>query len=74
MKARAFLGEELAAKHPELKLGAVKSAWSQVVAGTNVRLLCAYEDQGKAKTLRAVVYIDLSQRASLSSLELDVQE
>lgn len=69
----SFLKEELASSHPDIELLGIKKAFSQVVAGHNIILVCEYKvDENKENMLLyAKVYYDLKKNRSLVELVLD---
>jgi hypothetical protein len=75
LEAFAFLGGELEKTHPDILLGAVKQAARQIVAGTNIRLVCAYRlpSDPAAHELYATVYFDLKGGRSLRSIAFNGQ-
>ena len=73
-RAFLFLKSALAEKYPDLKLGPIIKAASQVVAGMNIKIICEYtakNGQKKRKYLTAVVYRDLGDQETLKELNLD---
>jgi hypothetical protein len=69
--AYEFLEDQLAVSHPEISLVAAKRAFSQVVAGFKIRLICAYRESQKPEDrLLAIVYIDPGGDKRLLQLEL----
>ncbi len=69
--AYEFLKDQLAISHPEISLVAAKRAFSQVVAGFKIRLICAYRESQKPEDrLLAIVYIDPGGNKRLLQLEL----
>ncbi len=69
--AYKFLKVQLAGSHPEITLISAMKAYSQVVAGFKIRLICSYrKDQKQEKQLLALVYIDPGGNKSLLQLEL----
>jgi hypothetical protein len=72
VEAYEFLKQELASRHPEFTLLAAKKAFSQVVAGFKIRLICEYLDsQKQERQLSAFVYIDPSGNKRMLELNLD---
>ena len=73
LEAYAFLREELEKTHPDVLLGAVQQAARQIVAGTNIRLVCAYRlaPNPAEHKLTATVYFDLGGKRSLRSIAFD---
>ena len=71
-QAYAYLSEELPRRYPAIQLGEVKQAARQIVAGSNIRLVCRYQlPPGTGdRELTAVVYFDLKGARSLRSLSL----
>ena len=70
-----FLADDLATTEPEITLGVLKLAFSQVVAGFNVRLVCSYYSSATKKDhfLTAVIYFNLEGiPQQVSSLNLDM--
>ena len=69
--AYEFLKEQLAGSHPEITLISVTRAYSQVVAGFKIRLICSYRKAQKQENrLLALVYIDPGGNKRLHQLEL----
>lgn len=68
-----LLKKEMGAKHPALVLGKVEEAFTQVVAGYNTYLVCAYTEKGKSTTmkLRGKIYTDLNKVSTVSEIELN---
>jgi len=56
-----FLAAKLAAEYPDIVISVVNFAFSQVVAGTNIKLVCTYSTSGNPNNqyLSAVIYFDL---------------
>lgn len=67
MKAAEFAAAEESRKGSAIKLTAVTTAETQVVAGTNFKMLLSVDDSGKARTAEVVVYRDLRNAMSLTS-------
>ena len=65
--AAEFAVTEEAKKGAKLSLKSIKSAETQVVAGTNYKLNLVVDDGGTEKTVEVVVYRDLQQNMSLTS-------
>jgi hypothetical protein len=73
-QAYEYLREILADEHPDLELGDLLEASSQVVAGIKFRLVCEYAaagDRTRKKRLTALVFIDLYSNGSLLDLQLN---
>jgi len=63
----------LEASMPAMKVSEPAEAYSQVVAGTNIRIVCPYSDQGSGKkgTVTAVVYFDLQDNIQVTDTQFD---
>jgi hypothetical protein len=75
LDAYTFLEAYLADNQPEVTLGVVKLAFSQVVAGLNVRLIASYysTETRKDQYVAAVVFINLDMvPETIQSLDWDV--
>ena len=69
--AYEFLKKQLAGSHPEITLISATRAYSQVVAGFKIRLICSYRKaQNRENRLLALVYIDPGGNKRLLQLEL----
>ncbi len=71
LEAHAFLREELKNIRPDILLGAVKQAARQIVAGTNIRLVCSYRipPSRRGQELVATIYFDLKGNSTLRSID-----
>lgn len=67
---KSFLQKEVEKKYSGIKIGEVKSAKAQVVAGYNYMLECEYVYEKKNKILKAKINEDL--KTNLKLLELDI--
>ena len=74
LAAYDFLTLELLKSSPDsITLGAAKLAFSQVVNGVNVRLVCSYSDSTSDYFLSAVVYLNLKMiPEEVVSLKFDI--
>lgn len=72
-RAFKFLVSELAVTHPEIIMGELQSARSQVVAGLNILLECEYESALDKYILKALIYQNLDYELSLKELYLAVR-
>ncbi|RME87853.1 MAG: hypothetical protein D6767_11145 [Candidatus Hydrogenedentota bacterium] len=68
-EAYDFLKAYLQKEKPDIQLGKVVEAGSQVVAGYNVRLVCEYTENGSIKKLEAIVYTNERGEKSISHLK-----
>lgn len=57
----------------DLTLGRIQEAYTQVVAGTNIRIIADASANGKGYRLEAVVYKDISGNLSIETFQLDSQ-
>lgn len=75
LEAHAFLMEELQKTHPDILLGTVTQAARQIVAGTNIRLVCEYRvpPSQTDHELTTTVYFDLKGKLSLRSIDLGAE-
>ena len=64
-EARTFVQDRL----PSLSLGEVKVAYTQVVAGLNIKFISDALDGGRQETWKFVVYRDLEGRMALAVAE-----
>lgn len=62
-----FAVTEESRKGTKINLKSISSAETQVVAGTNYKLVLVVEIEGTEKTVEAIVYEDLQQARTLSS-------
>ena len=65
--AAAFAVTEESKKGTKVSLRAISSAETQVVAGTNYKLVMVVDEGGTEKTVEVVVYEDLQQSMSVTS-------
>ena len=68
-----YVKEELAVSHPHITLKAIQKAFSQVVAGYTIILVCTYQegDDPVSKLVYVKVYNDLEQNRSIEELSFD---
>jgi len=69
-RAFKFLKGELARTHPNIIMGELKKAMSQVVSGLNILLVCEYKFADKDYLLKAIIYQNLDYDLLLSELYL----
>ena len=73
LTAYNFLADDVAVTQPDITLGDVRLAFSQVVAGMNVRLVCYYSATNGDHYLSAVIFFNTEMVAEqVSSLKLDI--
>lgn len=67
-----FLKTYLAKNQPGITLQLIQNASKQIVAGSNITLICQYlDEEGKNKLLYAKIYISLQNEMTLSDLQLN---
>lgn len=76
VKTYSLIKEELAVSHPEIELKQIKKAYSQVVAGHNIILICEYKEgeEEEHKLLYTKVYYDLETNWNLITLTFEYSD
>lgn len=69
--AHEYLVKEMKERKPGVIIGPVKKAYTQVVSGYKVKMLCPYTQNKESGDLTAVVYVDIDRNYVIESADFN---